>query len=96
MHVGSLYAEIHVPTSGSLKAKRQVVKHVVETARVRYHVAAAEVEHQDTWQRAGLGFAVVSGSASHASDVLDEVERFVWSHPEFDVVSVERTWMEES
>jgi len=25
--------------------------------------------------------------------VIDEVDRFVWSHPEVEVVSMERTWL---
>jgi uncharacterized protein len=95
MQVGSLYVEVHVPTSHSLKEKRSVVKHLVEGARSRFQVAASEVAHQETWQRAGLGFACVASSANHVSEVLDEVERFVWSHPEIEVLTVERNWMEE-
>ncbi len=53
-------------------------------------MAAAEVAHQDAWQHATLGFAAVSGSHSHAESVLDSVERFVWSFPEVDVLSVDR------
>ena len=39
--------------------------------------------------RAELGFVAVSGSA-HATEVIDEVERFVWSFPEVEVVDAER------
>jgi uncharacterized protein YlxP (DUF503 family) len=51
-------------------------------------VSAAEVAHQDKWQRAGLGFAVVSSSYRHASEVLEHVERFVLSFPQVDVLAV--------
>lgn len=64
---------------------------IVDGARRRFGVAAAEVARQDTWQLATLGFATVSGSRSHADSVLDSVERFVWSFPEVDVMSVERS-----
>ncbi len=63
---------------------------ILDGARRRFAVAAAEVAHQDAWQHATLGFAAVSGSRSHAETVLDSVERFVWSFPEVDVVSVDR------
>ncbi len=53
--------ELRIPASGSLKAKRTVVKHVVETAKSRYGVAAAEVGYLDQWQRSELGFAAVAG-----------------------------------
>ena len=49
-------------------------------------MAAAEVADQDKWQRAGLGFAMVSGAAAHAEEVLRKVERFVHSFPEVEVI----------
>ncbi len=86
--------ELRILESGSLKAKRSVVKHIVETCKSRYGVAAAEVDHQDLWQRSELGFAAVSASAAHTTDVLDEVERFVWSQPELEVIGANRYWLE--
>jgi uncharacterized protein YlxP (DUF503 family) len=62
--------------------------------RRRFAVAAAEVDHQDKWQLASLGMAAVAGAASHVEEVLDEVERFVWSHPEVEVLSADRHWVE--
>lgn len=86
--------DIHIPASHSLKDRRQVVQAVLAGARRRYGVSAAEVAGQDTWQRAGLGFAVAASSAGQAEAVMDEVERFVWSHPELEVLATERRWLE--
>ena len=94
LHTCSLAVDLRIPSSHSLKAKRAVVKRLVEGSRSRFGVAAAEVGHQDRWQRAELGFAAVSGTPGQVTDVLDSVERFVWSDPEVDVVTMERTWME--
>jgi uncharacterized protein YlxP (DUF503 family) len=41
-----------------------------------------------------LGFAVVAPSAGHASELLDRAERFVWAHPEVEVVETSRHWVE--
>ena len=41
----------------------------------------------DRRQRAELSFATVSGSVTHATEVIDALERFVWSFPELEVVS---------
>ena len=87
MHTATLKVELHIPTSHSLKEKRAVIKPILEGARRRFQVAAAEVDHQGKWQRASLGFAVVGGSPAHVSVVLDKVERFVWSFPEIDVIA---------
>ena len=94
MFVLALEVEAHLPQARSLKDKRQVIRAVLDAARARYSVAAAEVEHQDRWQRTTLGFATVSSSAAHATDVMDEVERLVWGRPDLEVVRAERTWLE--
>lgn len=94
MFVLAFEVDLHVNESQSLKDKRQVVRSIVDGARHRFGVSAAEVGDQNLWQRAQLGFAVVSSSERHAVDVIDEVDRFVWSHPEIAVLSTERTWLE--
>ena len=94
MVVGALAFELHLPEVHSLKQKRAVVRPIVEGARHRFAVSAAEVDHQGLWQRASVAMAVVSGTESQARDVLDAVERFVWSFPEVEVVDATLRWME--
>lgn len=86
--------DLHLPQCRSLKDKRGLVKPILVGARQRFSVAAAEVEYQDLHQRALLAVAAVAADAGHVEDVLDEVERFVWSHPEVEVISAERSWLE--
>jgi uncharacterized protein YlxP (DUF503 family) len=83
-HVLSLTFDLHIPECRSLKAKRAVLKSMIDTARRRFGVSVAETDHQDTWQRAEVAVAVV----------IDEVERFVWSVPELQVLGATRRWME--
>ena len=94
MHVCALSVELHLDASASLKAKRAIVKHLVGTARSRYGVAAAEVGFHEQWQHSELGFAAVAESPGHVEEVLDAVERFVWSHPEVVVIATSRAWVE--
>ena len=93
MHAAALEVDLRLPRSSSLKDKRAVLRSVLDGARHRYRVASAEVGHQDLRQRAVLGFAAVAGTPGHVTDVLDEVERFVWSFPEVEVLATDRTWM---
>lgn len=95
MHVLALRMSLLLPQARSLKAKRSAITPILEGARRRFRVASAEVEAQDTWNRAELGFVTVSGSAAHAVEVVDEVERFVWSFPEVEVTGTTRSWLEE-
>jgi len=85
---------MRLPDCHSLKEKRAVVKTILQGSIRRYGVSAAEVDHQDKWQRAVLGFSTVSGSSSHAQDVIDAVERFVWSFPEVEVIDSSVRWLE--
>jgi uncharacterized protein len=94
MYVASLTVELHLPGSHSLKDKRSVLRPILDGCRHRFAVAAAEVDHQDLWQRSTLGVATVSGSVGQAQDVLDAVERFVWSFPEVEVTFSGRDWLE--
>ncbi|HEX4862656.1 MAG TPA: DUF503 domain-containing protein [Acidimicrobiales bacterium] len=93
MHVASLTMELRLPAAHSLKEKRATLRPIIDGARRRFAVAVAEVGRQDAWQSAIVGMAAVSGSASHAREVLDSVERFVWSFPEIEVSSSSRNWM---
>lgn len=94
MYVVALRMDLHLPQATSLKAKRAVVKHLVETTRRRHGVTAAEVGCHDQWQRAILGFAAVAGTPGHAEELVARAERFVWSHPEVEVLSASRQWLD--
>jgi uncharacterized protein len=94
VHVAVVQLELHIPTSRSLKEKRAVLRPIVEGLRHRFQISVAEVDYQDKWQRALIGMAVVSDSYSHALDVVDNVERWVWSKPEVEVTRFETEWVD--
>lgn len=77
MVVGIARLTLHLPNSGSLKAKRQVVRSLTSRVRQRFEVAVAEVGEQDRWQLAEIGIACVSADASHVDEVLAHVVAFV-------------------
>ncbi len=92
MHVAVVRFQLHIPQSRSLKQKRAAVKPIVEGIRHRFSLSVAEVGYQDKWQRALVGVAVVSESQAHAAEVVDSVERWVWSRPDVEVARFERQW----
>jgi uncharacterized protein len=47
--VATLELDLHLPAARSLKAKRSVLRPLIEGLRHRYQVAVAEVDHQDLW-----------------------------------------------
>ena len=96
MHAAAVRFDLRLREAHSLKDKRAILRPILDGCRRRYQVAAAEVDHQDAWQRAGVGVSAVSGTAGHVTEVLDQVERFVWSFPDVEVVATERRWLEEN
>jgi uncharacterized protein YlxP (DUF503 family) len=78
MRVAVLHVELHIPYSQSLKDKRMVLRRIIDRLQ-KFNVAVAEIEHQDLWQRAGLGIVAISTSGEHVEQqlakVADEIER---------------------
>ena len=94
MHVLALEIELHIPSAQSLKQRRAALRPITEGIRQRFSLSVAETDHQDLWQRAQVGVAIVSGTPGIAESVADDVERFVWSFTEIEVAGIERHWME--
>jgi uncharacterized protein YlxP (DUF503 family) len=72
MVVGLLSLELHVGGARSLKDKRMVLRSVKDRLR-RFNVAVAELDHQDLWQRAGLGIVTIAATEALAQRELDAV-----------------------
>ncbi len=81
--------ELHLPDVGSLKDKRHVLKGVKEKVRQRFEVSVAEVDHQDTWQRATLAVACVSGDSRHANEVVSKALNFIEANVDGHVIDVQ-------
>ena len=96
MVVVSIAIDLRIPAARSLKQKRSVVRPIVEGIRQKSSLSVAEVDHSDAWQMAGLGVAIVSGDGATAQRLADEVERYVWSRPDIEVIEVERHWHEQA
>lgn len=94
VHAAAVRFELFVPESRSLKAKRAVLRPIVDGLRHRMKISVAEVDHQDTWQRAAIAVAVVAESDGHLREILASVERHVANAPDIELLDVETAWLE--
>jgi uncharacterized protein len=94
LYVLALAVDVRIPEAHSLKEKRSVIRTIVDGARRRFGASTAETGLHDVHQRSELGFVVVAESVGQATELIDSVERFVWSFPEIEVVTSDRHWME--
>ncbi len=90
MHAAALRFELWIPDSQSLKTKRAAVRPIVDGLRHRFKVSVAEVDHQETWQRAAVAVAAVAESDGRLREVLATIERFVAGAPGVELLDVER------
>lgn len=95
VHVMILRADLRLPTCQSLKAKRSVVTPIIRHLDQLTAVAAAEVGHNDKWQRTEIGVTAVGNRVSHLEATMDTVERYLWSRGEVEVLELTRWWGDE-
>jgi len=70
-----------------------VLRPVLLRVARRFGVSVAETGHNDLWQRAEVGVAVVSGQSSQCRTLADELDRYMWSIPEIEVVGATTHWL---
>ena len=68
---------LRLPENSSLKGKRMVVKSVQQRLHNRFNVSVAEVEHNDSWQLAGMAIVAVSNNAVHATEVVNNAVTYI-------------------
>lgn len=78
--IGIARVVLHLPESGSLKSKRQVVSGLLRRLRQELKVAAAEVGELDRWQLAEIAVATVSGDGRQSDRVLAAALAFIEAH----------------
>ena len=89
MVIGVLQLDLRLHGPQSLKQKRSVIQKVLARCRNRFPASCAEVGHQELWQRALLGFAVVSSSEQVVAPILTRIEDEVLASGELDLVNAD-------
>ena len=93
MVVGCLRVEVHLPLSRSLKDKRSVLKSVRDQLRHRFNVAVAEVNSNETWQRATLGIAAVGQDRAYVEGLLRELTEWLRATRLVELIQVEEDYL---
>jgi uncharacterized protein YlxP (DUF503 family) len=74
MPLALLTLELAIEHAQSLKDRRQVVRSLKERLRHSFNISVAELDDAMLWNRATLGIAAISNSASYLAGQLREVE----------------------
>lgn len=89
MTVGIARITFRLHGNQSLKAKRRVVKSLIDKSRHRFNVSVAEVADQDVYQRATIGVAVVGSDGPLLNSLLDRIVNYMESMHLADLVDHE-------
>lgn len=88
MIVGLCTVELYIATAHSLKEKRSVIKSLMERIKNKFNVSIAEIDYQDSWQRAVIGIAAVSNESIHVNQTINNVVKFIENTDQYEVVDV--------
>jgi uncharacterized protein YlxP (DUF503 family) len=95
MRAAALRVELHLPGPQSLKAKRAVLRPVIDGIKRLGSYSVSEVDHHDLWQRAALGVAVAAPDGKSLGMQLSKLRNYLDTCLEVEVVDLFVTEMEE-
>lgn len=95
MRAAALRVELHLPAPQSLKAKRAVLRPLVEGMRRLGSYSVAEVGHHDLWQRAALGVAIAAPDGVSLRMQINKLRNYLDACLEVEVLDLFVTEMEE-
>lgn len=78
--IGLCTVRLYLPGVHSLKEKRGILKSMLARMHNTFNVSAAETDHHDIWQTAGIAFVLVGASATHVNQVIHNVLEWMETH----------------
>ena len=60
-----------------MKEKRHVIRKLIDRVKHRFNVAISEVDDNDLWQRAQIGFCTVGNDRRFVNSSLDKIIDFI-------------------
>jgi uncharacterized protein YlxP (DUF503 family) len=89
MFVAVVSVDIRIGDKNSLKGKRRILRSIIDRIKNKFNVSIAEVGHNDLWQRAMIGFSIVSNSKAHVNSSADKVLNFLHEFPDIDIIKTQ-------
>jgi len=91
--LATILMTLRIPSAGSLKDRRHVVKSLVDLLRKRLNVSVTDLGPDNTWDLAYIAVVSVTSSVKEAEVLLDAVERHILlaeAKNGFEVISFDR------
>ncbi len=85
--LGLLTIELYFPASQSLKEKRRLLSSLKERLKKRFNISLAEIDFQDTWQRAQLAAAYVCNDGRQIESTFAHILDVLRADPRMELIS---------
>ena len=95
MRAAALRVELHLPGPQSLKAKRAILRPVIEGIKRLGSFSVAEVDHQDSWQRAAIGVAIAARDGESLAMQIAKLRRYLDTRLEVEVLDIQMSELED-
>ena len=92
MVVGLLRIEVHLPNAHTLKEKRSVLNSLKDQLRGRFNISVAEVDANETWQRATIGISTLGSSRAYTEGLLREVKIWIRATRLVDLIAIDEEY----
>lgn len=96
MKIAAMTFKLYAPWVHSLKEKRMIVKSLIAKLQNRFHVSAAEIDEQDTYQIIVIGVAAIVPHNAIADSLMEEISVFVEENCEAEILNEDREYGKES
>ena len=90
MKIAAMTFRLYAPWVHSLKEKRMIVKSLVAKLQDKFHVAAAEIDEQDTHQIVMIGVADIVPNTAFADSLMEEISTFVEDATDAEILDEKR------
>lgn len=85
-HIGVLYTQLFISHAQSLKDKRMVIKRLKDKVRQKYNVSVSELDCEDKWQTALMGYIMIGNDRRYIDGCLQNLLSFVQAYHAAEVV----------
>lgn len=90
MVVGVCRLELHFLECHSLKAKRKLLRPVIDRTKHKFNVAIAEIGQHDLLCASSVGFCVIGNEEAHVQSMLDHIVGFIEDMHMGDLIDIQK------
>lgn len=93
LHISLLTVEVVIPWAQSLKDRRSAVHSLKGRLRARFNAAVADVDHQDTWQRAVIAVCMLGSSRRQLEKDMSKVRKLCEDTRDVQLAEIRQEWL---